>query len=76
MRKFIKNDIRTFIVVLTLIASFVFLYMLFFVPIPTENKDLINILIVAVIINGMSSIRTYFFSSQNNISEPKNEDNV
>jgi O-antigen/teichoic acid export membrane protein len=66
MFKFLKNDVRTFIVVLTIIFSFALLFMLFFVNIPAQNKDLINILIVSIIINGMSSIRTYFFNNQLN----------
>ena len=70
MRKLNKNDIKVIISIMTIIFSFSIFLMLFFMPIPADNKDLINILAMAIIVNSISRINNNYFATNN-----ENKDN-
>lgn len=58
-----KGDVRSWISILVILASFAFLFTMLFVKVPKENEALINVVAGAVLVGGVGSVVSYYFGS-------------
>jgi len=58
-----KMDVRNIIALLAILLSFIFLFLLLYVKIPVENKDIINVSTGFVVGTCVTAIMGYFFTS-------------
>lgn len=63
LKKITGVDIRHILAVFIVVESAFFLAGVFFVKIPPENKELVNIMGTAIIIANMAIVYNYFFGS-------------
>lgn len=73
MRKWAKSDVRNGIAVLYILAILLFLFVLAARPVPTENKDLVNIAVGSAL-TGLQVILSYFYGSSK--TDQKKEDDA
>ncbi len=66
-----KTEIRNIIAILYVVLVLLFIYVLAFRPVPSENKDLINVL-GGVVIGGVGTILSFFFGSSKNEADKNN----
>lgn len=70
LKKLSSTETRTIIAVSYVLLIVGYIYVLAFKPVPTENKDLVNVL-GGVVIGGVSIILSYYFGSSKNNEPPK-----
>ena len=58
-----KMDVRNIIALLAILLSFIFLFLLLYVKIPIDNKDIINVSTGFVVGTCVTSIMGYFFTA-------------
>lgn len=61
-RKIGTADIRNILAVLYVSAVLLYIYVLAFVPVPAQNKDLVNIL-AGTVIGGLGPVLGYYFGA-------------
>ena len=62
-QKITKSDIRNILAVMSVLGAFIMLYLIIIKPIPTENKDTVNILAGAVIGGLIGGVNGYYFGA-------------
>jgi hypothetical protein len=68
-----RSEIRNIIAIIYVLLVLLFIYVLAFKAVPSENKDLINVL-GGVVIGGVGTILSFFFgSSKNETDKAKKE---
>lgn len=71
---FSTTDVRNIIAVLTIVGCFLFMFILSLRPIPSENKDVIQILGSGFIIGGGMAVYGYLFNASKRNKEQKETD--
>lgn len=71
-KKISTTDIRNIVAVLYVLMILVYIYVLVFKAVPSENKDLINV-IGGNVIGGLGIILGYYFGASKKDVEPKKE---
>lgn len=68
---FKDSDIRNIIAVISVVGAFLMLYLMIIKPIPSENKDTVNIAVGVVLGGLIGGVNGYYFGSSK--SEKKDE---
>lgn len=71
MIKWISNrNVRDVLAMIIIILSFIAVFVILRFPIPTENKDLVNVAFGFVLGSGVSGVIGYYFGASKNEDKP------
>lgn len=72
LHKIIDADVRSILALLISIGCFTIVIIMMFHPIPSENKDLVNIAIGALLTGGLAGVIGFYFGAVKNDSSSNN----
>lgn len=73
LRKLSTTDIRNILAILYVTLVLAYIYVLAFVPVPSENKDLVNV-IGGNVIGGLGIVLGYYFGASKKDTPPKEKE--
>jgi hypothetical protein len=70
---FSKTNIAHILGVIIVIGCFILMYLMTFKPIPTENKDVVNIAVGFIFGGALAGVTGYFYGASKQPPNSKNE---
>lgn len=74
LKKITKSDIRNILAVISVVGAFIVLYMLIVTPIPSANKDTVNLALGFVLGGLVGGVSGFYFGASK--TETKKEEEV
>jgi len=71
LRKIGKSDIRNILAVITVVGSFIILYLMLVTAIPKDNKDTVNLALGFVLGGLVSGVAGFYFGASKGEGETK-----